>query len=288
MGGYFFWRTTLNNGPIRGVGCYSETVMKTLLTILILSLCGTAQTSPAPQSPITIDATSLLAAYDANEGRATERYKGQKVVVTGRLTGLFVPTMDQQLKKDSLGCCTAVVVATMEAPYVHSVREAAFLPGIYAMSVEGSKFGQDEDLVVGERVTFACTVDERMPWRPKGSIDLIDCTLQKRAKTAPDSAPEAGGVFHVGGGVSPPRVVYQIDPEYSQKAREAKRQGTCTLMLVVDTAGHPTNIRVASSLGMGLDEKAIEAVKQWRFKPSIKDGHPVRVEIAVEVEFHLD
>ena len=96
-----------------------------------------------------------------------------------------------------------------------------------------------------------------------------------------------GGIFHVGGGVSPPRVIFQVDPEFSEEARKAKYQGTCTLMLVVDTAGHPSNIRVASSLGMGLDEKAIEAVKNWRFEPSMKDGHPVRVEIAVEVEFHL-
>lgn len=96
-----------------------------------------------------------------------------------------------------------------------------------------------------------------------------------------------GGVFHVGGGVSPPRVIYQVDPEFSEEARKAKYQGTCTLMLIVGTNGKPSNIRVASSLGMGLDEKAIEAVKQWRFEPSQKDGHPVPVEIAVEVEFHL-
>jgi periplasmic protein TonB len=96
-----------------------------------------------------------------------------------------------------------------------------------------------------------------------------------------------GGIFHVGGGISPPRVIYQVDPEFSEEARKAKYQGTCTLMLVVDTNGRPSNIRVASSLGMGLDEKAIEAVKQWRFEPSMKDNHPVRVEIAVEVEFHL-
>jgi periplasmic protein TonB len=96
-----------------------------------------------------------------------------------------------------------------------------------------------------------------------------------------------GGIYHVGGGVSPPRAIYSPDPEFSEEARKAKYQGTCTLMLIVDTDGRPRNIRVASSLGMGLDEKAIEAVKQWRFEPSMKDGHPVPVEIAVEVEFHL-
>ncbi len=96
-----------------------------------------------------------------------------------------------------------------------------------------------------------------------------------------------GGIFHVGGGVSAPRVIYQVDPEFSEEARKAKYQGTCTLMLVVDANGRPTNIRVANSLGMGLDEKAIEAAKKWRFEPAMKDGHPVAVEIALEVDFHL-
>jgi protein TonB len=96
-----------------------------------------------------------------------------------------------------------------------------------------------------------------------------------------------GGIFHVGGGVSAPRVVYQVDPEFSEEARKAKYQGTCTLMLVVDSNGRPTNIRVANSLGMGLDEKAIEAAKKWKFEPAMKDGRPVAVEIALEVDFHL-
>src|SRR5579859_3179413 len=96
-----------------------------------------------------------------------------------------------------------------------------------------------------------------------------------------------GGVFHVGGGVAPPRVIYNPEPEFSEEARKAKYQGTCTLGLIVGTDGRPSNIRVLSSLGMGLDEKAIEAVKNWKFEPAMKDGHPVRVEIAVEVDFHL-
>jgi periplasmic protein TonB len=96
-----------------------------------------------------------------------------------------------------------------------------------------------------------------------------------------------GGIFHVGAGVSAPRVVFQVDPEFSEEARKAKYQGTCTLMLIVDSSGRPTNIRVANSLGMGLDEKAIEAAKKWRFDPAMKDGHPVAVEIALEVDFHL-
>ena len=96
-----------------------------------------------------------------------------------------------------------------------------------------------------------------------------------------------GGVFHVGGGVSPPRTTYAPEPEFSEEARKAKYQGVCTLGLIVGTDGRPSNIHVLNSLGMGLDEKAIEAVKNWKFEPAMKDGHPVRVEIAVEVDFHL-
>jgi len=96
-----------------------------------------------------------------------------------------------------------------------------------------------------------------------------------------------GGIFHVGGGVSAPRPIYNPEPEFSEEARKAKYQGVCMIGLVVGIDGRPTNIRVLSSLGMGLDEKAIEAVKNWRFEPGMRDGHPVRTEIAVEVDFHL-
>jgi periplasmic protein TonB len=96
-----------------------------------------------------------------------------------------------------------------------------------------------------------------------------------------------GGVFHVGGGVSAPRVLFQPDPEYSEEARKAKFQGTCVLGLVVGPDGRPRDIHVVRSLGLGLDEKAIEAVSRWKFDPAQKDGKPVAVAISVEVDFRL-
>jgi TonB family protein len=96
-----------------------------------------------------------------------------------------------------------------------------------------------------------------------------------------------GGVFKVGGGVSAPKVLFQPDPEYSEEARKAKYQGTCVLWLIVGPDGKPRDIKVARNLGMGLDEKAIEAVKQWKFEPAMKDGKPVAVQINVEVSFRL-
>ncbi|MBZ5628650.1 MAG: energy transducer TonB [Acidobacteriia bacterium] len=96
-----------------------------------------------------------------------------------------------------------------------------------------------------------------------------------------------GGVFRVGGGVSAPRALFTPDPEYSEEARKAKYQGTVVLWLVVDPNGHPQNIRVARSLGLGLDQKAMDAVRQWKFEPAMKDGRPVAVQINVEVNFRL-
>ena len=96
-----------------------------------------------------------------------------------------------------------------------------------------------------------------------------------------------GGAYRVGGGVSAPKALYAPDPEYSEEARKAKYQGTVVLWLVVDANGRPQQIRVQRSLGMGLDEKAIEAVKQWKFDPAHKDGQAVPVMINVEVNFRL-
>jgi TonB family protein len=96
-----------------------------------------------------------------------------------------------------------------------------------------------------------------------------------------------GGVFRVGTGVSAPRVLEDPSPEYSEEARKAKYQGTVVLWLIVDSNGKPRDVKVARSLGMGLDQKAIEAVRLWKFRPAMKDGTPVAVQINVEVNFHL-
>ena len=96
-----------------------------------------------------------------------------------------------------------------------------------------------------------------------------------------------GGAYRVGGGVSAPRAIYDPDPEYSEEARKAKHQGTVLLWIVVGPDGRPRDIRVQRALGMGLDEKAVAAVRTWRFAPAMKDGHPVAVEVNIEVNFRL-
>jgi len=96
-----------------------------------------------------------------------------------------------------------------------------------------------------------------------------------------------GGVYKIGGGVSAPVPIFKPEPEYSEEARKAKYQGSVTLSIVIMPDGSTSNIKVVRTLGLGLDEKAIEAVTKWRFRPSLKDGKPVAVSANVEVNFRL-
>lgn len=96
------------------------------------------------------------------------------------------------------------------------------------------------------------------------------------------------GIFPAGKmGVTVPEVIYNPEPSFSDEARKSKTQGIVMLLLVVGKDGRPYDIRVGQSLGMGLDEKAMEAVKRWRFRPATLNGQPVATRIAVQVEFHL-
>lgn len=96
-----------------------------------------------------------------------------------------------------------------------------------------------------------------------------------------------GGVYRVGGEVSAPLLISKTEPEYSEEARKAKYSGTVLLSLVVDANGLPRDIKVVRPLGLGLDEKAIEAVQKWRFRAGVRGGRPVATQATIEVSFRL-
>jgi TonB family protein len=123
---------------------------------------------------------------------------------------------------------------------------------------------------------------------PTGSKSTTPATPRATALPAsPTPNPAGGDVYKIGGGVSQPKLISKVAPEYSKEAHKAKWQGTVVLSLVVDEKGHPQQINVAKSLGMGLDQKAIEAVEKWRFDPGRKDGMAVAVYATIEVNFRL-
>jgi TonB family protein len=96
-----------------------------------------------------------------------------------------------------------------------------------------------------------------------------------------------GGAYKIGGGVSAPSLLHKVEPEYSEEARKAKYQGTVVLFVVVDENGNPKELKVIRPLGLGLDQKAIEAVQKWKFRPGMKDGRAVAVQATIEVNFRL-
>jgi TonB family protein len=95
------------------------------------------------------------------------------------------------------------------------------------------------------------------------------------------------GAIRLGPGVTPPRLLHKVEPEYSPAARADHIQGTVVLELAVDEQGRPTGITVISPLGFGLDERAQSAVETWRFAPGVKDGKPVKILATVEVNFRF-
>jgi TonB family protein len=118
--------------------------------------------------------------------------------------------------------------------------------------------------------------------KPRGAKAIIEFECG-----GADSADSGYPVFRVGGGVTAPIVVFKPEPEYSEVARRAKRQGEVVLSAVIDSTGHPTQIHVTKPLGLGLDEQAMSAVSQWRFRPGAKEGTPVSILAQVAVNFKL-
>lgn len=96
-----------------------------------------------------------------------------------------------------------------------------------------------------------------------------------------------GGIYRVGNGVSAPVAIYDPEPDYSEEARKAKYQGVVVLSVVVGPDGKAHDPKVQRSLGMGLDEKAIEKIREWKFEPAKRDGQAVAVLVSIEVSFHL-
>jgi len=84
-----------------------------------------------------------------------------------------------------------------------------------------------------------------------------------------------------------PQLIYKVEPEYSEDARKVHFQGTVILAIMVDANGTPSNIRVLRSVGLGLDERAMQAVAKWKFRPAMSGDHTVAAPATVEVSFHL-
>jgi len=96
-----------------------------------------------------------------------------------------------------------------------------------------------------------------------------------------------GGPLHIGGNVSAPTIVFRVEPEYSEEARKARYEGTVLLEAIIKKDGRVDVLHLLRSLGFGLDQSAIQALKQWRFRPAMQDGKAVDAILNIEVSFNL-
>jgi TonB family protein len=94
-------------------------------------------------------------------------------------------------------------------------------------------------------------------------------------------------VYFAAEGVTLPQLRFRVEPKYSDEARLARAEGTVVLALDVDRRGRPANIRIVRGLEWGLNQMAYDAVRRWRFRPAMQDGHPVTVRARMEVHFRL-
>ena len=136
-----------------------------------------------------------------------------------------------------------------------------------------------------------------------GSSNPMHGTPQQTATTPPTDgqeapSPNASGIYHGGKGVWPPQIIYSVDPEMTDKARQKKLSGTCVVSVVVDRTGRPQDVHVVRSIAaylppkfhsaaIGLDENAVIAAKQYRFKPGTYKGKPVPVEVNIEITYSI-
>jgi TonB family protein len=138
---------------------------------------------------------------------------------------------------------------------------------------------------------FAHLLDTRprpaLPRRLAASIAVFAVVAMTLAVVRPVWSQDKNGAYRVGNGVLPPKVLYKVDPEYTQEDKDAKISGDVLLQMIVTTEGTAENINVVRSLSPGLDQKAIEAIQKWTFQPGTKDGKAVPVWATVEVRFRL-
>jgi len=120
------------------------------------------------------------------------------------------------------------------------------------------------------------------------ALAIRDGLITKQFGADPSPPPDQPrDTLRIGNVDRKPRLIYKVDPDYSEIARLAKVQGTAVFAIVVDAAGMPSRVHLIRTVGFGLDEEGAAALMKWRFEPGIKDGKPVRVAATIEVNFRL-
>jgi hypothetical protein len=151
-------------------------------------------------------------------------------------------------------------------------------------------------VIAATNPTLALRANDQQASSPQAATQDQQQSPSKSASPRPN--PDASGKYHVGDGVTSPKIIYTVEPEFSEKLRKKKIAASCVVGLTVDTDGNPKDVHVVSSIP-GLEDKKLRAavielqdsctkpVKQYRFEPGTFQGKPVPVEIKVEINFQI-
>jgi TonB family protein len=188
-------------------------------------------------------------------------------------------------------------------PVYPEIAKAAHVQGAVVVRATISKDGTVKDLqyISGAPMLVVSAIEAVQQWKYKpyllnGESTEVQTTITLNyslegsegvAEQAPTVDHAGMTIRHVGGSVSAPALIFQVQPEYTDEAKLAKMQGTVLLNMIVDEAGEPEYVHVLRGLSDGLDDKAVEAVRQYKFKPAMEDRTPVPVSLNVEVNFKL-
>lgn len=217
---------------------------------------------------------------------------------------LSPPPMPQRINVG--GYVQAARITTKVAPVYPAECKAAGIEGTVILDVVIGKDGAVQSVervnkLVDDRLAAAAieavkqwkyqpTLLNGQPVEVKTGVDVNFTLAEKEAAGGTWSGSprsQADGAYRIGPDVSRPVPISRVTPEYSEEARAAGFQGRVLLSTVIDAEGTPTQIKVVRSLGMGLDEKAVEALAKWKFRPATKEGKPVAVISNVEINFNL-
>jgi TonB family protein len=247
--------------------------LSTLAIVAVVMLTAgfaSAQSTSSPQAKAAVEASAPQTNSDTDDVALGDPFAGTlpkypKQALKNRLQGnvVFLLSVDQE------GYVSRASVISGDAQLVEAALKAVEKWKYVPYDLNG------RPVAVTTKVAFVFSISEA--GTPKVSV-----AVRKLPK------PDLGPVFKVGNGVTAPKAVYSPDPQYSKQAKDDKFQGNCILSLVVGPDGKAYDVTATQTLGEGLDEKAIEAVRNWRFAPALKDGKPVAVAINVKIQFLLD
>lgn len=229
--------------------------------------------------------------YDDNEVRAESLFKGSRHRFWGPIESITTdisgnahvafPHRIVMFSAEALGSDLDCEVDTEQANALQPLHKGS----VVVMSGEGNS------KIMGTVFFRQCSLERTIsPEELKGGFPARPAADDRSSATASpatfDNSREV--IYTVGGDVSPPKATFTPEATYTDEARKANLHGVCALEFVVGTDGHTRDIRVTQPLGMGLDERAVEAIQRWQFEPAMKDGKPVAVKLDGHTTFRLN